>query len=179
MCHWLILSHQEYHWDISKDNPMIQIIFEMQMQKNDEKLKQNLSQCCATFLIKSLWFQVQIVGSEKLVRIEHFHQVLIKKGGNCMATFISNNHSPVIFLKSCWQKVKEKDSLGSSLEVGDLLPGTAYTLLLWRENRWLKMFVITIMKIIIEIRIIMKMISISATAKATLSSWLSQHSRSR
>ena len=32
--------------------------------------------------------------------------------------------------------MKEKDSLGSSLEVGDLLPGTAYTLLLWRENRW-------------------------------------------
>ena len=90
-----------------------------------------------------------------------------------MAAYISSNHSLIIFLKSCWQKVKEKDSLGSSLEVGDLLPGTAYTLLLWRENRW------TCLSIAMIGYGNHNNNNFSATAKATLLSWLSQHSKSR
>ena len=46
--------------------------------------------------------------------------------------------TPMNLKHTCYDfsKVEEKESLGSSLEVVDLLPGTAYTLLLWRENRW-------------------------------------------
>ena len=117
---------------------------------------------------------MQIVGSEKLVRIGRFKQELVKKGGNCLAACIPHNQTLVLaalssncdvravlhqsdvsnerecgdFLGSfllgfswtkhtCYDlaKVKEKESLGNSLEVVDLAPGTAYTLLLWRENR--------------------------------------------